>query len=117
MSGRPLEVRVAAVLLAGAAVAFAGLGVARSFSDSGALRFPLGLGVLGLLAAVVVVLGRASAAALVFAAVAAVAHVLIALGGLSAWLRAASGVLAAVHGYVVVLLLTRPAREYFGGAQ
>ncbi len=114
---RPLEVRVAAALLAGAAVLFAGLGALRLSADPGALKFPVGVGAVGLLAALSVYFGPSVArvVAITFAVLAALAHLLIVFGELPAWVRVASGLLAAVHGYVVVLLLTRPAREYFGG--
>ncbi|MBM7775710.1 hypothetical protein JOD54_005914 [Actinokineospora baliensis] len=109
---RPLEVKVASLLLVGAALAFVGLGVARG--DSGALTFPLLLGVIGVLAGASVFAGKFATPVLVFAGLAAVAHAAIALSPVPLWIRIGSGVLAAAHVYAAVLVLTRPARVFMG---
>ncbi|GLZ39424.1 hypothetical protein [Actinokineospora sp. NBRC 105648] len=114
MTKRPLEIRVAATILAAAAVAFVALGLVGLAAGTGSLRFPILLAVIGLLAAASILFGLPRAGGLVigFASLAAIAQVLIALGDLPAWVRVGTGVLAAAHAYVVVLLLTRPAREF-----
>lgn len=115
MIERPLEVRLAAGIIAGAAAVF--LGLAWLAEDIGTLRFPVGS---AMVAVIVVGLLFTSSRTARVAAIGAVtllalAHTLIALGGLPWWARTISGVLAAAHVYVVILLLTRPARVYFGG--
>ncbi|RLK62261.1 hypothetical protein [Actinokineospora cianjurensis] len=109
---RPLEIRVACLLLVGSAVAFVVIGLVRG--DSAALRFPVIVGALGVLAGVSVFLGRFAGAVVAFAVLAAVAHATIALDPAQAWIRVGSGLLAAAHVYAGVLVLTRPAREFMG---
>ncbi|MGQ0841384.1 hypothetical protein [Actinokineospora sp.] len=114
---RPLEVRLAAAIVGGAAVVFLALGFVRFAADPGVLRFPIGVVLveLAVVAALVVRLPFARGGAITVAVVATLVHTLIALGELPWWARTASGLLAAAHAYVVVLLMTRPAREYLGG--
>ncbi|MCG8914673.1 hypothetical protein L6E12_02535 [Actinokineospora sp. PR83] len=112
---RPLEVRLAVGILAGAAALFVAVALVRTGEDPVAVRFPIILGVLGALVVATLWLRwrAARAVALGYATVAVLVHVLIALGDLPGWVRAASGALAAAHAYAVVLLLTRPSTEHF----
>ncbi|WP_436500764.1 hypothetical protein [Actinokineospora sp. HUAS TT18] len=113
MTARPLEVRVAAGIVAVGAVLFLVLGVVR-----GELRTPVLFTALAALATVTMLSGwgKGRAVAAFVVVFLALAHVLIALGGLSWQLRMVSGVIAAGYVYAVILLLTGPARAYFGGA-
>ncbi|WP_018684492.1 hypothetical protein [Actinokineospora enzanensis] len=115
MTARPLEIRVTTVILVVAALAFVGLGLTRTPHDLDVLTFPIGLGLVGLLSAVSVHTGLRLVRKVVLAYVifAALAHALFALGDLPVLYRIASGILAAAHCYAAVLLLTKPAREFF----
>ncbi|WP_026423645.1 hypothetical protein [Actinokineospora inagensis] len=109
---RPLEIRVAALILTAVAVLFFVTGLTRG--DARSLVFPAVLGVITLLAAVSAYVGRYVGVALIVSALAAIAHAAIALSDLTVWLRIASGVFAAGYVYAGVLLLTRPARKFSG---
>ncbi|GAA3062904.1 hypothetical protein [Actinokineospora globicatena] len=109
---RPLEIRLASLLLVGSAVAFVVFGLVRQ--DWANLRFPAILGVLGLLAGVSAFVGKYAGAVLAVVVLAAVAHTAIALSLDLVWVRVGSGVLAAAHVYAGVLVLTRPARVFMG---
>ncbi|MGX7829376.1 hypothetical protein ACTG9Q_30240 [Actinokineospora sp. 24-640] len=109
---RPIEVRAVILIFAVGAVAFVGAGILRD-----AVAFPLLAAIVsGLTAAGLVTRWHpARGVAFVVAALLAVAHTLVVLGPVHWGFRVLSGVLAAGYVYVVVLLLTKPAREYFGG--
>jgi hypothetical protein len=109
---RPLEVRLSAVIVGAAAAMFLGLAFLRE--DPGVLRFPVVLVVIAALA-IAAMWTRLRPVALVAAGLLALAHTVIALGALPWWVRVSSGVLAAAHVYVVILLLTGPARAHFSG--
>lgn len=112
---RPLEVRLSAAIVGAAAAVFLGLAFLRE--DPGVLRFPIVLAVVAALA-VAAMWTRSRftrPVAVVAVAVLALAHTLVALGALPWWVRAASGLLATAHVYVVILLLTGPARAHFSG--
>lgn len=109
---RPLEVRLSAAIVGAAAVVFLGLALLRE--NSGVLRFPVVLAVIAA-TAIAAMWTRIRLAALVAVGLLALAHTLIVLGALPWWVRVSSGVLAAAHVYVVILLLTGPARAHFSG--
>ncbi|MBC6447775.1 hypothetical protein [Actinokineospora xionganensis] len=112
---RPLEVRLSAAIVLAAAVVFLGHALLRE--DPGVLRFPLVLAVIAAvaLAAMWTRLRAARLIAVVAVGLLALAHTVIALGALPWWVRVSSGLLAAAHVYVVILLLTGPARAHFTG--
>lgn len=109
---RPLEVRLSAAVVGAAAAVFLGLAFLRE--DPGVLRFPIVLAVIAALAVAAMWI-RFRLVALVAVGLLALAHTLVALGALPWWVRATSGLLAAAHVYVVILLLTGPARAHFSG--
>ncbi|MGH3860223.1 hypothetical protein [Actinokineospora sp.] len=109
---RPLEIRLSAAIVVAAAVVFLGLAPLRD--DPGVVRFPVVLAVIAAIA-VAAMWTRVRVAALVAVGLLALVHTVITLGALPWWVRVASGVLAAAHMYVVILLLTGPARAHFTG--
>ncbi|CRK58805.1 hypothetical protein [Alloactinosynnema sp. L-07] len=114
MTARPLEVRVAAGIVAVGAALFLVLGIVR-----GEPRAPIIFTILAALAIAAMVSGWGKGRAIASCVVVflALSHALIALGGLPWEVRTVSGAVAAGYVYAVILLLTGPARAHFGGAR
>ncbi|SEQ50786.1 hypothetical protein SAMN05216188_103268 [Lentzea xinjiangensis] len=116
---KPVEVRVASAVAFGGALVFlvVGLVLWRSTGDADVLKLPSFTAAVELAVAAALLLRMRVMhypAMIVFILV-ALLHLVITLADGPAWTRAASGVLAAVHLYGVVLLNTGPAREHLGG--
>jgi hypothetical protein len=119
----PVEIRLAAALLAAGGVLFLLVGLLRMPLDGGSatgllmlpgLQLALAVGVAGGL-----IRGMRSARLLgmVFALLVALLHTSIALQPFALWVRIAAGLLAASQVYVAVLLNTRPALLHTGGVR
>ncbi|WP_447003607.1 hypothetical protein ACRAKI_28660 [Saccharothrix isguenensis] len=117
----PQEVSLAVLIGAVGGLAFVLMGLIQwqGDGDSGWIRFPVIIAVLGLLAVGGLMAGPRPArltAMAVFALVALV-HLLTVLNQGELWVRALSGLLSAAHVFAVVLLNTRPARDHFLGGK
>ncbi|HEY8373933.1 MAG TPA: hypothetical protein VIL00_14430 [Pseudonocardiaceae bacterium] len=112
----PVEIRMAAGLVAGAGAVFLLLAVLRWALGEGAsvLTLPLLLFLLGGLAGVLLRAGTwaCRAVAAVVAVLGGVLHLLIVLGDGSWWTRVVSAVVAGAYVFCLVLLNTAPARGY-----
>jgi|GEM_PF-3879970 len=118
----PAEIRLACWLLFTAGLLFVLVDLLRAVTgeDSGGvflvplLQLVVGIGVAGGL-----LRGMRSARllGLLFVLTAGLLHTLIALQPYPVWVRIASGLIAASQVYVAVLLNTRPALQYTGGAR
>jgi hypothetical protein len=108
---RPNEILIAVGIVVVGALAFVGVALVRG-PDT--LKLPVGVAIIALAVAVGVFarLRFARIVALVVVFAVAVVHLLIALADQPGWVRLVSGILAAAHVYVAVLLNTLPARQY-----
>ena len=117
----PVELRLAAALMTGSALLFLLTALARMLGEDGGgwLQLPLlqlavAIGVAG---GVLTGFRLARLAGIVVALLGGLLHMVLALQPAPWWARVVSGLLAIVHIYVAVLLNTKPAVEYCGGAR
>jgi hypothetical protein len=119
MTQRPIEVRLAMAINAGAALVFLVLAIVRQITEggSGLLPVPIYLVILAAIA-VALLIWRPRNVQLLFGIAAllpVLLHLLVVMGNQVWWLRTLSGVLAAAYLYSVVLVNTKPARIHLAG--
>ena len=118
-AGRPLEVRLAMAVNAGAALVFLVVAIIRQVTEggSGLLPVPIYLVILAAIA-IALLVWRPRNVQVVFGIAVllpVLLHLLVVLGNQVWWLRTLSGVLAAAYLYSLVLVNTKPARLHLAG--
>lgn len=117
----PFDVALCALLIGGCGFVFLAASVLRLLAegDVGVLTLPVVVAVLeaGAAGSVFAGIRLARPAVFVLLMLVTVLHLLIAMGGGAMWTRVVSAVLAAGGVYALVLLNTRPIREYFGSSR
>jgi hypothetical protein len=114
----PREIALSLLVLGGGAVLFLALAALRLAGEGGGdlLRLPTVLMIMAVAvcAGLVFRLRFARVVSIVVTLLVAAIYLLLTLGDGPPWVRLISGVLAAAHVYVLVMVNTEPARRYLG---
>ena len=120
LGGMPIEVRLTASIIGGGAVAFMVEALVRSSTDGGGglLQVPIVFLLIALVSVGLLVMRpRAARVMVAFGALLpALLHMTIAVGNGPWWVRVISAVIGLGNVYAVVLVNTRPSREFLDGA-